>query len=138
MRVTVSPRRDGHVARRLEQQRVQVGAVHGQARPDARPQPGDVDLEQQPAAVVAEALARDLVALRLDAERAQRAHRVAGEVDAGAGGPRHGVALDHLDRGAVARERPRQRQPGDAAADDQHAQRHRRMLRFERNTLSGS
>ena len=132
------PAADGHVARRLEQQRVQVGAVHGQARPDARPQPRDVDLAQQPAAVVAEALPRDLAALRLDAERAQRPHRVAGEVEAGAGGPRRGVALDHLDRGAVASERSRQRQPGDAGAGDQHALRHGRTLRFERNRLPGS
>jgi hypothetical protein len=39
---------------------VPLGPMQREARPDRCPQLGDVDLEQQPAVVVVEALARDL------------------------------------------------------------------------------
>jgi hypothetical protein len=48
------PEADGHVARRLEQQFVQVGPMNREAWPDGPPELGDVDLEEQPAALVAE------------------------------------------------------------------------------------
>ena len=51
---------DRDVTRRLPEQRVQIGPMHREARPDRCPQLGDVDLAQQPAVVVVEALARDL------------------------------------------------------------------------------
>ena len=39
---------------------MQFGPMHREARPDGCPQLGDVDLAQQPAVVVVEALVRDL------------------------------------------------------------------------------
>jgi hypothetical protein len=116
---------DGHVTRRLPQERVQLGPMYREARPDGCPQLGDVDLEQQPAAVVAEALARDLDCSRgdlcLQAEDTEGADSVAGQIDPGACMAPCRFALDHLDRDAGPRDHGRQRQPGDTAADDQHA-----------------
>jgi hypothetical protein len=54
------PETDGHVACCLEQQFGQVGAMNREAWPDGPPELGDVDLEEQPAALVAEALSWDL------------------------------------------------------------------------------
>ena len=63
---------------------MQVGSVQREARPDGRPQLGDVDLEQQSATLIAEALPRDRDGsrgdLRLEAEHAQRARGVAGQI----------------------------------------------------------
>ena len=119
------PHADRHVTGRLEQQLVQVGSVQREAWPDGRPKLGDVDLGEQPAAVVVEALPRDLDGsggdLRLESEGAQGASGVAGQIDAGTGRPPHGFALDHLGRDTDAREHARQRQAGDPATDDQHA-----------------
>ena len=53
------PGSDRHLARRLAEERVQFRPMHREARPDGCPQLGDVDLAQQPAVVVVEALVRD-------------------------------------------------------------------------------
>ena len=53
------PGSDRHLTRRLAEERVQFGPMHREARPDGCPQLGDVDLAQQPAMVVVEALVRD-------------------------------------------------------------------------------
>ena len=88
------PDSDGHVTRRLAEKRVQLGPMQREARPDGCPQLGDVDLAQQPAVVVVEALARDLDGsggdLRLQAEGTERASGVAGQIDAGTGRPPRG------------------------------------------------
>jgi len=96
-----------------------------EARPDRCPQLGHVDLEQQPAVVVIEALARDLDGsggdLRLQAEDTEGASGVAGQIHAGTCRPPYRRALDHLDRDAAPREHRRERQTGDTATHDQHA-----------------
>ncbi len=75
------PHPDRHVARRVAQQRVQVGAMDREARPDGGPELCDIDVAEQPPAVITEALARDPDRvggdLRLQAEGAQRPSRVA-------------------------------------------------------------
>ena len=90
---------------------MQVGAMQREARPDSCPQLGDVDLAQQPAAVVTEALARDLDGSRgdsrLQAEGAECAGGVAGQIHAGTCMAPCGFTLDHLDCDAAARERRR-------------------------------
>jgi hypothetical protein len=53
------PDSDRHLTRRLAEERVQLCPMHREARPDGCPQLGDVDLTQQPAMVVVEALVRD-------------------------------------------------------------------------------
>ena len=119
------PEADLHVAGRLEQQSVELGSMNRQAWPDGAPELRDVDLAQQPAAVIAEALARYLDGtarnLRVEAERAQGARGVPGQIHAGTGGPPRGLALDHLGRGTDAREHARERQAGDPATYDQYA-----------------
>jgi hypothetical protein len=61
---------------------VQLGPMYREARPDGSPELGYVDVEQQPAAVVVEALARDLDGsrgdLRLKAEDTEGADGVTG------------------------------------------------------------
>jgi hypothetical protein len=53
------PDSDRHLTRRLAEERVQLGPMHREAWPDGCPQLGDVDLTQQPAMVVVEALVCD-------------------------------------------------------------------------------
>ena len=100
------------------------------ARPSARhgprdPEFGDVDLAEQPPAVVADALRRDLDCsggdLRSQSQGAQGPRGIAGEVDAGSGGPPDTFALDQLERDAGGCQRARQRESRLSAADDQHA-----------------
>jgi hypothetical protein len=145
--VDAAPQPDRHVGRPVEQRLVQVGAVQCEARADAGPERADVDLEEQAAAMVAEALALDLDRTRgdlpLESERAEGTRSVAGQVHAGAGTPPCRLALDQLDRDARPRERARQRQAGDPATGDQHAPsaRHHRlgtMFWLSRNRLPGS
>ena len=75
--------------------------------------------------MVADALRRDLDCsggdLRLESEGAQGPRGIAGEVDAGSGGPPDTFALDQLERDAGGCQRARQREAGYPAADDQHA-----------------
>jgi hypothetical protein len=100
------PEADGHVARRLEQQFVQVGPMNHEAWPDGPPELGDVDLEEQPAALVAEALPWDLDGpggdTRLEPERTEGASGVAGQIHSGTGRPPRRFAFDHLERDAGA------------------------------------
>ena len=117
------PEANQNVTRRLKQQLVERVPAKREAWADTCPELGDVDLAERSAAVVAEPLARDLDGpggeLRLDAKRPQGASGVAGQIDAGAGRPPHGFALDHLGRETDAHECPRGRQAGDPATDDQ-------------------
>jgi hypothetical protein len=95
------------------------------ARPDAVPQRRYVDLEEQPAASVAEALLRDRHGPVddgvLEPERAKRPSRVAGQVDASACVAPRRLALDELGHEAGATESSRRRETRDAGAHDEHA-----------------
>ncbi len=72
----------------------------GKTRPDSFPEFRKIDLDEQPAAVIADALSRDhdpsLHSSLLEAEHAQRTGRVPGQVDAGARLVPRGLPLDDL------------------------------------------
>jgi hypothetical protein len=89
-------------------------------------------VRQQPAAVIAKALAPNLDRPprdgRLQAEPAQGARRVTGQIHAGPGRPPPALALDHLGNDTDVHQRARQRQAGDAATDDQHAHPARHLI----------
>jgi len=114
---------DCHVPGTLEQHGVELTAGQRKARADTAPHPGDVDLHERPATVIAEPLPRDdgrpLDDLFLEAERAERARCIAGQVDARPGLAPVRLALDDLDVAADAIERPRGCQAGDAGAGDE-------------------
>ena len=117
-------RADRRVIGSLAQHVVQRRAMERETRSDAGPQPSDVDVGEQPAVVVKEALSRDLDCslgnLGLEAERAQSASGVPGQVDAGSGVWRRRFALDDLGREAGAGERPCRGETGDAGAHHEH------------------
>jgi hypothetical protein len=104
---------------------VEICAMERKARPDAVPQRRYVDLEEQPAASVAEALLRDghgpVDDGVLEPERAKRPSRVAGQVDASACVAPRRLALDELGHEAGATESSRRRETRDAGAHDEHA-----------------
>jgi hypothetical protein len=114
---------DCHVASPVEQHRMEVGAMERQAGSDPLPQRGEIDLDQQPAAVVADALPRNhdpsLQDCLFETQRAERRRRVPGQVYARARLAPHGLALDDLGREASTRERSGGRETGDASPDDE-------------------
>ena len=78
---------DRRVIGSLAQRAVQLGAMERETRSDAVPELADVDIGEQSAAVVEEALSRDLDRslgdFGVEAECAQSASGVPGQVDAG-------------------------------------------------------
>ena len=104
---------------------VQCRAGERATRSDAGPETVDGDVSEQPPTVIEEALAPDLHRalgdIGIEAEGAQGASGVAGQVDAGARGREGRLALDHLRREAGASERPRRGESRDPGTDDQDA-----------------
>lgn len=102
---------------------MQVGALEREAGPDALPQLREIDLNEQPASIVADPLPRDhnssLQHFLLEAQRAQRPGRVPRQVDISAHLDAGGVSLDHLDREASTGERSGGREARDAGPDDE-------------------
>ena len=107
----------------VAQDLVEVGAGHGQAGAGIPPELAQVDLDQQPAAVVQHPLALDGGGpgrhRRLQAERPQGADAVGGQVHAGPGVRPAGLPLDQLGREPGPAQRPGQRQPGQPGPNDQ-------------------
>ncbi len=109
---------------RAEQHRVQVGAVDREMRPlVAGGEPPRLAIDQLAVAReerVVLRLARNRRELVLQAERAQLLDRVRPEIDADAERKNFGCGLEHADaaRGAAGMHGQRQRQPADAASDD--------------------
>ena len=88
---------------------MEVCAVEREAGSDAVPQLREIDLDEQPPAVVADALPRDhdssLDDCLLEAQRAERAGRVARQIDTRPRLAPRGLPLDHLGREAGTGER---------------------------------
>jgi hypothetical protein len=107
----------------LQQDLVQVGPRQRQARPDVAPQLPQVDVGQQPPAVVQQPLARDRGGAAghrvLQAQRPQDADAVGGQVHAGAGAVEALGPLDHLGREPGLPQRPGQCQAGQPGPDHQ-------------------
>jgi hypothetical protein len=85
---------------------MQIRPVQGQTGADPTPHLGHVDLEQRPAAMIAEALVTDsrgpLGHRVRQTHRPQGLGRVAREVYAGARGGPGGLALDHVEGESMA------------------------------------
>ncbi len=104
---------------------VQCRAVQRATRSDAGPELVDGDVGEEPPAVIEEALLTDLDCalgdIGVEAESAQGASGVAGQVDASARDREGRLALDHLWREAGAGEGPCCGEPRDPGPDDQDA-----------------
>jgi hypothetical protein len=104
---------------------VQVSAVQGEARTDISPQGGQVDVGQQAAVVVAEALTGDersaLGNRGLQAESTQRPRRVAWQVDPGPGVGPGRFPLDDVGGETALAERSGGAETGDPGADYENA-----------------
>src|SRR5512133_1914318 len=92
-------------------------------RPDSVPHLRKIDVDEQPAAIIADALPRDsdrvLHNCLFEAQRAQRAGRVPRQVDARARLVPRGLPLDDLGREAGTGKHSSNREAADAGADDE-------------------
>lgn len=104
---------------------MEVCALEREAGPDAAPQLGDIDLDEQPAAAVADALPSDhnrcLQHCLFETQLAERPGRVPRQIDSHACLAPGGLPLDDLGREAGTGERPSGRQTRDAGPDDEDA-----------------
>jgi hypothetical protein len=122
-RSNVSSHPDRHPASPLEQYGVEVYSRERETRSDAVPQLREIDLDEQPAAVVADQLARDRHSsvghCLFEAQGTQRAGGVPGQVDTRPGLVPGGLPLDHLDGESSLGERLGGRESGETSPDDE-------------------
>ena len=102
---------------------MEICAMECQAGADAVPQLRQIDLDEQPAAVVADTLPRyhdsSLQDRLLEAEPSQRTGGIPGQVDTEPAPVPRGLPLDHFGREARTGERSRHSEPCDATSDDE-------------------
>ncbi len=113
------------VASPVEQDVVEICTMKRQAGADAVPQRRQIDLDEQPAAVVADALPGDhdpsLQDRLLEAEPPQRTGGIPGQVDTRARPVPRGFAFDRLDSEASTGERSSGSKPSDATSNDENS-----------------